>query len=62
MRTNRRKIEKSTAVRVLCVECSKWFDTPRSCLEVSNWDRCMECLDKESAETRKLLAKRGIVI
>jgi hypothetical protein len=51
-----------TAVKVLCAECSNWFDLPRQCLECSNWNTCEGCLRIESEETRKVLAERGITI
>jgi hypothetical protein len=48
--------------RVLCGGCHKFFDTPKSCLECSNWNTCMECLRAESEEDRAVLRSRGIVI
>ncbi len=53
---------KQEAVKVLCGTCSQWFQTPRQCLECSNWNVCLPCLAHESEATRKVLAARGIVI
>lgn len=58
---NQRK-EKGTDVRVLCQVCSQFFGTPRSCLECSNWNVCLPCLDREGEETRRVLRERGITI
>jgi len=49
-------------VRVLCCVCHEFFDTPRMCLECSNWNVCLPCLKKESDEIDKRLAARGIVL
>ena len=57
-----RKVEAAKYTKVLCCVCSQFFQTPRTCLEVSNWNVCLECLNKESIQIRKLLAKRGITL
>ncbi len=57
----RRQVE-DTSVKVLCCTCSKWFQTPRQCLDCSNWNVCLPCLEKESQEIRQKLAARGIIL
>ncbi len=61
MRHNRRKIEKTTT-RVFCCECHQFYDTPKQCLECSNWNVCIPCLDKEHEETVRVLTSRGITL
>lgn len=56
------RIAEVATVKVLCCVCCNWFNLDRQSLECSNWNTCMECLKKESEETRKVLASRGIVI
>jgi hypothetical protein len=55
-----RKRDANTDIRVLCAVCSEWFELPRQCLELSNWNVCPRCLDQESQETLRILVSRGI--
>lgn len=48
--------------RVLCGGCHQFFETPKSCLECSNWNTCLTCLRAESEETVKILRARGVPI
>lgn len=54
--------DKDATVKIVCQQCAQFFQTPRQCLECSNWNTCLECLRKESEETKAKLSARGIVI
>lgn len=58
----RRKKEPRTTVRVLCAACHQFFETPAQCLECSNWNTCLSCLEQEGQEIEKALAVRGITL
>lgn len=59
----RRKDQQAEAGRwtkVLCMDCSQFFTTPKQCLECSNWNICLPCLKIRSDETLAILRSRGI--
>ncbi len=59
----RKRHKEPERVRLLCLSCHVWFDMDKTTYEiVSDPHVCIDCVRRESEETRKRLLSRGIVL